>query len=86
MIVPESVKKDWVPPVDELTNIKTQLETTRAELTETKSALETTRAEQRSGSAALQEVDHQLQSEKEKVRNLESRIALLETTLASLIS
>ena len=41
MIVPESVKKDWVPPVDELTNIKRQLdeeralhETTRADLEE----------------------------------------------------
>ena len=34
MIVPENVKKDWVPPVDELTNIKTQLDKARADLEE----------------------------------------------------
>lgn len=49
---------------------------TRTDLQTTQTQLETTRTE----------LEHALEAEKVKTKNLESRLALLETTLASLIS
>ena len=57
MIVPESVKKDWVPPVDELTNIKTQLE----------SALETTRADLEEKTYQIISLEARLQAIEQKI-------------------
>ena len=62
-----------------VTDIKTRLDDTRAELTETRNDLQTTRADLQTTKADLAT----LQAVNQK---LEARIALLETTLASLIS
>ena len=84
MIVPESVKKDWwVPPVDELTNIKTQLdeeralhETTRADLTTTKTQLDEERAK-------LRDTQTELEVTKLKLANVEARLKILEVNYSN---
>ena len=68
MIVPESVKKDWVPPVDELTNIKTQLDEARADLQTTKTQLRDTQTE--------------LEVTKLKLANVEARLKIIELTIS----
>ena len=72
MIVPESVKKDWVPPVDQLTNIKTQLDEERA-------LHETTKAEL----AKLRDTQTELEVTKLKLANVEARLKILEVTISS---
>tara|TARA_B100000073_G_scaffold29461_1_gene22542 strand:+ start:1135 stop:1356 length:222 start_codon:yes stop_codon:yes gene_type:complete len=69
MIVPESVKKDWwVPPVDELTNIKTQLD-------EERTLHETTRTQ-------LRNTQTELEVAKIKLLNIEARMSILETNFS----
>ena len=69
MIVPESVKKDWwVPPVDELTNIKTQLD-------EERTLHETTRTR-------LRNTQTELEVAKIKLLNIEARMSILETNFS----
>ena len=85
MIVPESVKKDWVPPVDELTNIKRQLdeertlhETTRADLEATNAKLrdlETTKTQ-------LRDTQTELEVTKLKLTNVEARLKIIELTIS----
>ena len=61
---------------EELQTTQTQLQTTRTDLQTTQTQLETTRTE----------LEQALEAEKVKTKNLESRIAFLETAVASLIS
>ena len=68
MIVPESVKKDWVAPVDELTNIKTQLD-------EERTLHETTRTQ-------LRNTQTELEVAKIKLLNIEARMSILETNFS----
>jgi len=69
MIVPESVKKDWwVPPVDELTNIKTQLD-------EERTLHETTRTQ-------LRNTQTELEVAKIKLLNIEARMSILEANFS----
>ena len=69
MIVPESVKKDWwVPPVDELTNIKIQLD-------EERTLHETTRTQ-------LRNTQTELEVAKIKLLNIEARMSILEANFS----
>ena len=61
---------------EELQTTQTQLETTRTDLTETQTQIDETRTQ----------LEQALEAEKVKTKNLESRIAFLETAVASLIS
>ena len=60
----------------DLQTTQTQLGDTQTQLGDTQTQLETTRTE----------LEHALEAEKVKTKNLESRIAFLETAVASLIS
>jgi len=60
----------------QLGETQTQLQTTRTDLTETQTQMETTRTQ----------LEQALEAEKVKTKNLESRLAFLETAVASLIS
>ena len=70
MIVPESVRKDWVVPVDTtFIEIKTQLDEQRA-------LHETTRTQ-------LRDTQTELEVTKLKLANVEARLKILEVTISS---
>ena len=94
MIVPDSVKKEWVTPPGKIEILSEDLQTTRTQLeeelqttqTELKADLQTTRTD-------LQTTRTQLESEKTeneitrlKLANAENRISILEQSLSSIIS
>ena len=83
MIVPDSVKKEWVTPPGKIEILSEDLQTTRTQLEED---LQTTRTD-------LQTTRTQLESEKTeneitrlKLANAENRISILEQSLSSIIS
>ena len=81
MIVPESVKKDWwVPPVDELTNIKTQLDD---ELTNIKSQLDEERTLHATTRTQLRDTQTELEVMKLKLANVEARLKILEVNYSN---
>ena len=87
MIVPDSVKKEWVTPPGKIEILSEDLQTTRTQLEE---ELQTTQTELK---ADLQTTRTQLESEKTeneitrlKLANAENRISILEQSLSSIIS
>ena len=91
MIVPDSVRKEWLAKGDEIEILSEDLQTTRTQLeedlqttrTQLEGELQTTRTQLEE---ELQTTRTDLQAEKEKTQQLEVRLSLLESTLASLIS
>ena len=95
MIVPDSVKKEWVTPPGKIEILSEDLQTTRTQLegdlqttrTQLEENLQTTRTQlEEDLQTTHTELEQALQAEKEKTKNLESRLAFLETAVASLIS
>ena len=87
MIVPDSVKKEWVTPPGKIEILSEDLQTTRTQLEED---LQTTRTQLEGD---LQITRTQLESEKIeneitrlKLANAENRISILEQSLSSIIS
>ena len=98
MIVPDSVKKEWVTPPGKIEILSEDLQTTRTQLeeelqttrTQLEEELQTTQTELK---ADLQTTRTQLESEKTeneitrlKLANAENRISILEQSLSSIIS
>jgi hypothetical protein len=73
----------FVIAVKAIQELKADLSETKADLSETKTNLQTTQTEL---AEAKTELKADLQAEKEKTKTLESRLAFLETAVASLIS
>ena len=85
--IPEPEFEDESPYVDpikeELDKTRTRLETTQTQLGDTQTQLGDTQTQLET---TRTELEHALEAEKVKTKNLESRIAFLETAVASLIS
>ena len=85
--IPEPEFEDASPYVDpikeELDTTRTRLETTQTQLGDTQTQLGDTQTQLET---TRTELEHALDAEKIKTKNLESRIAFLETAVASLIS
>ena len=80
MIVPDSVRKEWLAKRDEIEILSEDLQTTRTQLNED---LQTTRTQLEEN---LQTTRTQLEIIKLKLLNTEARLKMVEQTMTSILS